>query len=367
MAVKVRETGYGKWKIPVIIIAVILVIICVITGILLKDSTGVDLSEESVRIEVASGDGVDVVTSKLSESGAIKYPFLFKIQSKLGGYTENIQPGAATITDGMSYSEILELLITPNRETTKVVIPEGYEVKQIAEKLCEEGLVTWDEFYDALNPEDYDYRFLQDLPERENKMEGYLFPATYEIPAGMSAHDIIDLMLAAFDNQFKDEYYEQAALFGMTVDQVITMASIVERETDSDSERAKVAGVFYNRRNAGMKFQSCATVQYILGERKPVLSIADTQIDSPYNTYLYADFPIGPICNPGIECIEAALYPEATDAYYFVLGKNGEHIFSTTYEEHLAAIAESDPTVSVDSSAIENQDEKIGTIAENLQ
>lgn len=367
MSIKIRETGYGKWKIPVIIIAVILVIVCVFAGILLKDSMGVNMAQETTRIEIADGDGTDVAAKKLSESGVIKYPFLFKIQAKLGGYSGNIQPGAATVTNGMSYNQILELLITPNRETTKIVIPEGYEVKQIAEKLCEAGLVTWDEFYDALKPEDYNYRFLENLPDRENKMEGYLFPATYEIPAGMSAHDIIDLMLAAFDNQFKDEYYEQAALFGMTVDQVITMASIVERETDAESERAKVAGVFYNRRNSGMKFQSCATVQYILGERKPVLSISDTQIDSPYNTYMYEGFPIGPICNPGLECIQAALYPEATDAYYFVLGKDGQHVFSNTYEEHLAAMAEADPTMSVDSSAIENQDSKIGTVAEYLQ
>ncbi|MGN0149580.1 MAG: endolytic transglycosylase MltG [Clostridia bacterium] len=367
MSIKVRETGYGKWKIPVIITLIILIICCIFAGILLKDSMGVDIAGETARIEIAEGDGMDISADKLYRDGIIKYPLLFKIQAKLGGYDKNIQPGAATVTNGMSYSDILELLITQNRETTKIVIPEGYEVKQIAEKLCEAGLVTWDEFYEALKPENYDYRFLQNLPERENRMEGYLFPATYEIPAGMSAHDIIDLMLAAFDSQFKDEYYEQAALFGMTVDQVITMASIVERETDENAERAKVAGVFYNRRNSGMKFQSCATVQYILGERKPVLSIADTQIDSPYNTYMYADFPIGPICNPGIECIKAALYPEATDAYYFVLGKNGQHVFSKTYEEHLAAMAESDPTMRVDSSAIENQDERIGTVAENLQ
>lgn len=356
MAIEVRQTGYGKWKIPVVIIAVIIVICCIIAGILLKDSAGVDMQTATARIEIAEGEGMDSAVQKLYDGGVIKYPSLFKLQAKLGGYNANLQPGAATIANNMSYHDILELLITQNRETTKVVIPEGYEVKQIAEKLCEEGLVTWDDFYAALNPADYDYRFLQDLPERELKMEGYLFPATYEIPEGMSAHDIIDLMLSAFDNQFKDEYYTQAQQLGLTVDQIITMASIVERETDAESERAKVAGVFYNRRNSGMKFQSCATVQYILGERKPVLSIADTQIDSPYNTYLYADFPLGPICNPGLECIEAALYPEPTDAYYFVLSKNGQHVFSHTYEEHLAAMAESDPTMSVDSSAIENQD-----------
>ena len=356
MSVNVRETGYGKWKIVMVFIAVIVIAGCFFSGMVLGDSKGVHLSDNSVRIEIAEGEGMDTAAEKLASSGVIKYPSVFKVQAKIGGYAQSLQPGAATINDGMSYKEILDLLSTPNRETAKVVIPEGYEIRQIADKLVEAGLVTREDFYAALNPEDYNYRFLENIPQRENRLEGYLFPATYEIPAGMTAHDIVDLMLSAFNNQFKDEYYERAAFFGMTVDQVITMASIVERETDSDSERAKVAGVFYNRRNSGMKFQSCATVQYILGERKPVLTIADTQIDSPYNTYLYPDFPIGPICNPGLNCIEAALYPEATDAYYFVLGKNGQHVFSTTYEDHLAAMAGSDPTMSVDGSAIENQD-----------
>ena len=304
MAVKVHETGYGKWKVPVIIIAVIVVLGLVGTGILLSDSLGVSIEEGSKRIEVAEGDGTSSVAKLLKDNGIIKYPLLFKVQSKLGGYDGNFQPGAATIDDGMSYSDILNLIITPSREAAKITIPEGYEIKQIAQKLDEAGIVSWQDFYAALKP----------------------------------------------------EYYERATELGLTVDEVITMASIVERETDSGTERAKVAGVFYNRRNSGMKFQSCATVQYILGERKPVLSIADTQIDSPYNTYMYAGFPIGPICNPGTECIEAALYPEATDAYYFVLGKDGSHIFSKTYEEHLAAMQSTEQNISVDDSAIENQD-----------
>ena len=356
MAVKVHEEGYGKWKTPFVIIAAVIVICIAVAGIILRDSAGVSIPEGSVRVEVAEGDGTWAVADTLSKAGIVKYPILLKVQSKLGGYDGNFQPGAATIEDGMSYSEILDLLITPNREMNKVTIPEGYDIKQIAQKLNDEGIVGWQDFYAALNPADYDYPFLQNLPQRDGQMEGYLFPATYDIPNGVSAHDIIDLMLSAFSSQFEDEYYARAAELGMTVDEVITMASIVEREAGNDSERAKVAGVFYNRRNSGMKFQSCATVQYILGERKPVLTIADTQIDSPYNTYLYPDFPIGPICNPGLESIKAALYPEGTDAYYFVLGKDGTHIFSNTYEEHLAAMSSSDPTMSVDGCAIENQD-----------
>lgn len=354
MAIKVHETGYGKGKVTVIVIVVIVALCLGLLGIILSDSLSVSVDGDKY-VEIAEGEGSSSVAQMLKDEGIIKYPIVFKIQSKLGGYDGNFQPGTATITDGMSYNQILDLMITPNRGTTKITIPEGYEVKQIAQTLDEAGIVSWQDFYAALNPQDYDYPFLQNLPQRDGVMEGYLFPATYDIPEGMSAHDIIDLMLSAFDSQFKAEYYDRAAELGMTVDEIITMASIVEREA-GEGEKAKVAGVFYNRRNAGMKFQSCATVQYILGERKPVLSIADTQIDSPYNTYIYPGFPIGPICNPGMDSIEAALYPEATDAYYFVLGKDGTHVFSKTYEEHLAAMNNSDPTMSVADTAIENQD-----------
>jgi UPF0755 protein len=144
-------------------------------------------------------------------------------------------------------------------------------------------------------------------------------------------------MLKEFDEQVTDEMRARAKEMNMSLDDIITLASIIERETDSDAERAKVAGVFYNRIDEDMKLQSCATVQYILGERKPVLSVADTQIQSPYNTYLNAGLPLGPIANPGIDCINAALYPEDTAYLYFVAGEDGKHIFSRTYEEHLAA------------------------------
>ena len=356
MSVTVHEPRRGKWKIPVIAAAVIVAVCLVGAGLVMRDSGGVWVSEGAVKIEVAEGAGSSSVANMLKEKGIIKYPLVFRLQAKMGGYDGKLQPGGATIENGMSYTEILDLLVTADRDVTRVTIPEGYEIKQIAQRLDEAGIVGWQDFYAALNPEDYDYDFLKGLPQRDGAMEGYLFPATYEIPNGADAHYIIDLMLAAFDSQFSGEYKARAQSLGMTVDQIVTMASIVEREAGDVAEMPKVTGVFYNRRNSGMKFQSCATVQYILHERKPTLSIADTKIDSPYNTYIYPDFPIGPICNPGMDSIKAALYPEVTDAYYFVLGKDGTHVFSTTYEDHVAAMNGADPAVSVDGSAIENQD-----------
>ena len=339
MTVKVTENKYGfKWLI-LFIAAVLLIGVSVYAGIVLSDSKGINLASDT-EITVDSGDGSAAVAQKLYNKGIIKYPFIFRMQSKLGGYDGKYLPGNAVITDGMSYNDILKLMISTIRNDKKITIPEGFTIAQIKARLSEEGLINEAEFDKALNPDDYDYRFLKNLPERKNKLEGYLFPSTYFISEEMSEHEIIDMMLREFDTQFKAEYYDRAEQMNLTVDQVITMASIIQGETDSETERAKVAGVFYNRINSDMNLQSCATVQYILGERKAVLSVADTQINSPYNTYINSGFPIGPICNPETACIEAALYPEETDAFYFVQGRDGKHIFSKTYEEHEKAMKE---------------------------
>lgn len=355
MAIKVKKDSFVAWKVVAALIGAIIVIGVIGCGIVMNDVTGVGIGDD-ITVTVSGGAGAASVASMLNETGVIKHPLIFRIMSKIGGYDDKYQPGAMSVHDGMSYNEILQQLISAERDTVKVVIPEGYEAKQIQQALSDAGLSGADGFMQALDPSLYDFKFLQNIPDRAVKLEGYLFPATYEIPSTYTSEQIVELMLKTFDSMFKDEYYERAAEMNMTVDQIVTMASIVERETDSNSERAKVAGVFYNRLKAGMKFQSCATVQYVLGERKPVLSISDTQIDSPYNTYKYSGLPVGPIANPGEDCIKAALYPEDTDAYYFCLSKSGEHIFSKTYAEHVQAMESNDLIMNVDSSAVENED-----------
>lgn len=358
MAIETKHTGFGKGRIIAILLVIVVIAAAIGLVIVMRDSNGVHIEGDEVTVEIQKEWGASTTADHLYEQGIIKYPFLFRLQSRLGGYDGQYQPGTIKIHNGMSYKEILDELTTAYRDAIKVVIPEGYEARQIAETLSEAGLPCAADFMDALDPSLYNYRFLENLPDRDIKLEGYLFPATYEIYETNTAREVVDLMLKAFDNTFTDEYYDRAAEMGMTVDDVITMASIVERETGNAGERAKVAGVFYNRTNSGMKLQSCATVQYILGERKPILSIADTKIDSPYNTYMYSGLPAGPICNPGMECIKAALYPEETDAYYFCLGTNGETIFSTNYEDHVKAMETNDLIMNVDTSAVENEDSK---------
>lgn len=335
MTVKVHKSSNKGMFIAALIILIIAVASS-LAGIILSDSANVDLPVENITVNIAEGSGTSMIAEQFKNEGIIKYPFAFKLQARMGDYNSNIRPGSITIENGMSYKEILELLCSDMRDAKSVVIPEGFEQKQIAARLEEEGICTAADF-EAATHDEYDYSFIKILSDRDNRLEGYLYPDTYMFVPGTDAHEVIDTMLAEFDKQVNSELRARAKEMDMSLDEIITLASVIERETDSDSERAKVAGIFYNRIDQGMKLQSCATVQYILGERKDVLSVSDTQIESPYNTYLNAGLPVGPIANPGIECIKAALYPEDTEYLYFVAGPDGKHIFSKTYEEHLAA------------------------------
>ena len=190
-----------------------------------------------------------------------------------------------------------------------------------------------DDFY-AAEKLDYDSPFTKEIPNRENRYEGYLFPDTYEFDASATGEDITKRMLLRFSEIWTDEYKNRAKELGMTMDEVVILASIIEREAGNEGEMGKVSSVFHNRLNIDMPLQSCATVQYILKERKSVLSVEDTKIDSPYNTYMYKGLPKGPIASPGKAAINAALYPETTDYLYFKVTSDGVTVFSKTLEEH---------------------------------
>jgi len=191
------------------------------------------------------------------------------------------------------------------------------------------------------------FREAQENPQRENKLEGYLFPDTYFFDPKAGERAIIEKFLDNFDAKFKPEFYERAKELNMTVDEVIILASIIERETALPEERPIVSSVFHNRLKSSdpnlKKLESCATVQYVLyktqGKMKEKLSDEDTKIDHPYNTYLYEGLPPGPICCPGLASIEAALYPDEESEYlYFVAKGDGSHEFSRTLAEHLEAV-----------------------------
>ena len=297
-------------------------------------------SELNVRIE--RGSTVSTIAEELKESGLIKHRWAFVLFAKLTGNANNFQYGTYALNTDMDYLELVTNLqkTATFRQTVRITIPEGRELREIIETLDKNNVCSSEDLWDAVENHEFDYDFLKDLPQRPNRLEGYLFPDTYEFFEDSDADTVLAKMLDNFNAKFSDDLRKRASEIGMSLDEVVTLASIIEREAASDEDRATVSSVFHNRLNSTQYplLQSCATVQYILKERKPVLTYADVRIESPYNTYLHEGLPIGPIASPGLASIKAALYPETTDYYFFVVSATGEHVFSKTLEEHNAAV-----------------------------
>lgn len=233
-------------------------------------------SKEMVSVIIPSGTGTDGIAYILKENNLIRNTGVFKLQSKSKGYDGKFKAGQYSLSPGMSMEEIMKLLMEGKGDTVRFTIPEGYDIKRITEKLAKENLINADAFTKEIETGQFQYEFLADAPAGPDRLEGFLFPETYEIFATANEHDIIDKMLYQFNKMFTEEYYARAEELGMSVREVITLASIIEREARIPEDRPLIASVFYNRMKIKMPLQSCATVQYILGEQKPVLSIKDT-------------------------------------------------------------------------------------------
>ena len=298
-------------------------------------------SVKEVNITVEKGATTKDIAKILEENGLIRSSLLFELKSRYFKYDGKFKEGEFSLSTNMSEEEIMEILATQGAQAEGIwfTIPEGYTIKKIAETLENNKIVTQDEFMEALKETKYDYDFLSEIPERSNRLEGYLFPDTYEVREGADAAEIVSKMLNRFDEIVKPEYYKRAQELGYTMDEIIIIASIIEQEAKLEEERPRVAGVIYNRLESDIPLQMCSTVMYALGKRKDRLLYKDLEVDSPYNTYLHGGLPVGPICNPGEASIKAALYPEEHDYYYFVLmdEETGEHVFTSTGEEHNAA------------------------------
>lgn len=288
-----------------------------------------------ISISIQKGSVTKVIGELLESSGLISDDLVFRVKSRLDGYDGKYQAGDYSLSPGMSMDEIMERLLTGHSNTTRFTIPEGYDIRRTVDALEAAGLINRDAFYKELADGDFDYWFVKDLQKGENRLEGFLFPETYEIYLTADEHDIIDKMLSQFNGVFTDEHINRMEELGKDISEVLKLASVIEREALVSEDRPIIAGVFLNRLKIDMPLQSCATIQYILGEQKAVLSTADTQIASPYNTYIHAGLPPTPICSPGIESINAALWPEDTDYLFFLAKGDGSHVFSKTYDEHL--------------------------------
>jgi len=285
------------------------------------------LEENSVTqkvVNIPSGTNAKEIVYILEKNEIIrKNNYTFRILIKLMKLEDQLKYGEYNLSPAMNMLQILDKLVKGEVITYKITIPEGYTSSQIAE-LLEKNEVAEKE------------AFLKLVKDSEKTPEGYLFPDTYEVPKKYGAEKMVKVMLANFNQvALVNKFTDKAEEIGFSLDEIIILASIIEKEAKFTEEKSKVSSVFHNRLKTGMKLQSCATIQYILEEPKEKLDENDLKIESPYNTYLYKGLPPEAICNPGLDSIMAALEPEEEDYLYFVLGENGRHIFSKTYQEHL--------------------------------
>ncbi len=305
---------------------------------------------EAVEFFIERGSNTTKIAEALMDQGLIKNEGIFKLLSKINGYDGTYQSGTHIVSKTLSYDDMMRVLSSVP-ESIQVTIPEGKTFKQIVDILYEKKIVKdKNKFIKVANTEDFDYSFLKDLPARDNRLEGYLFPDTYKFDMNASEREIIIKMLDNFDIKFKSSYRDmiENLKYDMTLDKVVILASIIEKEAKDPDDRYLISGVLYNRLlnkdKTLRKLQVDATVQYIMmkktGAYKERLLYSDLEIDDLYNTYLYEGLPPGPICCPGEAAIKAALNPDETDYLYYVARGDaaGSHEFSKTYKEHQAAI-----------------------------
>lgn len=284
---------------------------------------------------VKKGEGVWDIAKNLKSENLIKSDKIFVLYLRSKSLTRRLQAGEYRITQNLSIIDVVDILTRGKTVKRKIIIPEGWDNEKIASYLDEKGVADKEEFLAAVkNPKEKygEYWFVKEMPEGAT-LEGYLYPDTYVISAKPTADEIIRKMLTNFDKKYTQELRSAAAEKDLTAYELVTFASIVEREVSKADDRKKVAGVFWNRYDIGMKFESDATIQYILRSNVKTFTYAETKTPSPYNTYLNKGLPKGPIANPGIDSIKAVLDPEDSDFLFFLSAK-GVTYFSKTLEEH---------------------------------
>lgn len=311
-------------------------------------------STQVIEVSIANGSSLSAIADKLEEEGIIRNSTAFKLYVDFSDMSSKLLAGKFELSPSMTFDEIIKVLKRPTfiNDTTMITLREGYTAKKMADSLVEVGLFkTNDEYLAAAKTGEAftNYDFVKEVivangkkdGQRQYILEGYLFPDKYEVYTDTDVETVINKQLARFDQIFNDEYKARAKEIGLTVDQVVTLASIIERE-GSGEDMPKISAVFHNRLKQNMPLQSDATVLYITGESKLIVTSAETSIDSPYNTYKNTGLPIGPICNPSAAAIEAALYPDEeilNGGYlYFCLGdpETGEVFYTKTLAEHSA-------------------------------
>ena len=286
------------------------------------------------RLEITPGEQFKHTLTRLTELGIVKNPFKFQLLARFKGYDKKIKVGEYLISTRMSPQQILKTITSGRSLLYKVTIPEGYNLYQIAAVLEQNGWGNRDAFIALAK----DPVFIKRLGIEAVSLEGYLYPETYLFAKKTSLEKIITAMINRFKTVFCDEWKNRAKEMGLSVHQVMTLASIIEKETGEASERPFISSVFHNRLKKRMRLESDPTVIYGMANFNGNITRKDLNTPTPYNTYKIKGLPPGPIASPGKESIEAVLYPADTKFLFFVSKKNGTHHFSRTISEHRKAV-----------------------------
>ena len=352
------------------ILGLLLVAALLLGGLMAKEYYRKSTDEgEMVTITIDKGDDIREIADKLVEAGVIRYhlPFLLKAYRTRG--EKNIRYGTFEVSRGMSLEEIIKVMSKEAARKGKniLMVPEGYSVEQIARRLEEQGFVKAGEFLNAVKNYSGDFAFADALPDKDSvdyTLQGFLYPDTYYLDESMTSQDLIMDMLTNFEKHFDKTRMDRAEAMGMSPEEVIIRASLIQKETILEEEYPTVAGVLQNRLDKGMKLQLDSTVVYavtkgLYGKQKVYHN--DLKVESPYNTYLHKGLPPGPICNPGLGAIDGVLNAEDHDYLFFqtdMKKKDGSNLYFKTYEEHSSAQATATETETVEEQTEEQKQEK---------
>ena len=352
-----RKKRLGGWGVLLYVIFVlgISALLAGVGWIWANDVLALNKPALTAVVEIDEGDTVGQVADKLEEQGLIEYKMVFKLfcslthtSGKAGEEGAKITPGTYELNTDMDYHALLAGMRSSSgnlsAETVPVAIPEGYTVRQTIALLAEKGVNTEEALTEAAQTGDFDYDFIDNESEDLSRLEGFLFPDTYEFYVGHNAEDALDRLIRNFVSRMDEERMTQVEESSYSLQEIITIASLIEEETDG-TDQANIASVIYNRlEGSGNKqgtyglLQIDASLLYALPDHTGPITSADMQTDSPYNLYQNAGLPPTPISNPGLASIDAALNPNSTDYYYYALGTDGKHHFSTTLAEHNAFV-----------------------------
>jgi len=292
-----------------------------------------NFNKEPIEVKIRSGLSLKAIADTLQQNGIIENSKDFIFANKIFNNVNRLKAGKYDIPRGLSVYKVMKIIVDGRTSNIRVVIQEGLTSYQIASIMRKKVEIDSVKFINLIN----DTSFINKLHIKPKSLEGYLFPNTYYFHWGITEKEVIKILTNEFNRNFTDSLKNVVTQQGWTVHQIVTLASIIEREALVDSERAMVAAVFLNRLKKRMLLQACPTVQYIIPDGPRRLLNKDLKIDSPYNTYIYPGLPPGPVSNPGVKSILAAINPADVNYLYFVAKGDGTHIFSKTLNKHLAA------------------------------